>query len=503
MADNVAITAGTGTTIATDEVSVQTTNGLGHVQFVKLVDGTLNGTDAIPGTTASGLLVNTELPAAAALADATANPTTPSVGTFLHHFNGATWDRKLGSAAGTGNAASVATVWTLTALDGLGTMWVYAATWGVATVLIEGSVDGTNFFTLNLVTPSTGAIVTSITASGNWQVDIGGLKQVRARCSAFTSGTNTVTGRADSGGSAVVSLENPLPAGTNIVGALSANQSVNVAQVNGVATTTGIGVAGTGVQRVAVASDSSIVLATGAAAIGKLTANTGVIIGDVNVVSEIPGVAATSLGKAEDAVAATGDTGVMMLGIRTDTPATTTNASGDYHPPLIDANGALWTHPIQASFRIEVDSAGLTIATTAYVSGDHAGTVNTFAAAARVTGWGGVITGAALVDKSLKVSTIAVELWLFQSSPVSPGADNAVLTFADTDMSNFVGIINFDSGNWKATALNAVNSQQNLSLGYTSAATSLFGFYVLRGVPSGGFFSAVGDLRVSLQMLRD
>jgi hypothetical protein len=36
---------------------------------------------------------DTELPAAAALADATANPTTSALGTFLHGFNGTTWDR--------------------------------------------------------------------------------------------------------------------------------------------------------------------------------------------------------------------------------------------------------------------------------------------------------------------------------------------------------------------------------------------------------------------------
>lgn len=51
MADNVAITAGTGTSIATDEVQVDG-NTLGHVQYVKLVDGTLNGTQAVPGGTA-------------------------------------------------------------------------------------------------------------------------------------------------------------------------------------------------------------------------------------------------------------------------------------------------------------------------------------------------------------------------------------------------------------------------------------------------------------------
>jgi hypothetical protein len=42
MADNVAITAGTGTTIAADEV-VDATLGTAKVQYVKLMDGTLNG----------------------------------------------------------------------------------------------------------------------------------------------------------------------------------------------------------------------------------------------------------------------------------------------------------------------------------------------------------------------------------------------------------------------------------------------------------------------------
>lgn len=64
MADNVDITAGTGTAIATDEVQVSGTNALGHVQFVKLVDGTLNGTDAIGGDATNGLDVDvTRLPA--------------------------------------------------------------------------------------------------------------------------------------------------------------------------------------------------------------------------------------------------------------------------------------------------------------------------------------------------------------------------------------------------------------------------------------------------------
>lgn len=51
MADNVAITAGSGTTIATDDV------GGAHHQFVKLVDGTLNSSTVVPAGT-QGLYVD-------------------------------------------------------------------------------------------------------------------------------------------------------------------------------------------------------------------------------------------------------------------------------------------------------------------------------------------------------------------------------------------------------------------------------------------------------------
>lgn len=51
--------------------------------------------------------------------------------------------------------------------------------------------------------------------------------------------------------------------------ALPANQSVNVAQMNGVTTTMGNGAAGTGVQRVAIASDNTVLPAVGAGATGS------------------------------------------------------------------------------------------------------------------------------------------------------------------------------------------------------------------------------------------
>jgi len=68
---------------------------------------------------------------------------------------------------------------------------------------------------------------------------------------------------------------------------ITANSSVNIAQMNGVATTMGNGASGTGVQRVTIANDSTgqVKLAAGTAGIGKLTANSGVDIGDVDILS--------------------------------------------------------------------------------------------------------------------------------------------------------------------------------------------------------------------------
>lgn len=62
---------------------------------------------------------------------------------------------------------------------------------------------------------------------------------------------------------------------------------------------------------------------------------------DVDVTRLVPGVTATSLGKAEDAIAASGDTGVFMLAVRRDTP-TSGAAAGDYHEVEVDSLGRLW-----------------------------------------------------------------------------------------------------------------------------------------------------------------
>lgn len=82
-------------------------------------------------------------------------------------------------------------------------------------------------------------------------------------------------------------------------------------------------------------------LPAGTNAIGKLAANNGVDIGDVDVTSVVPGTGATNLGKAEDAAHTTGDVGVMALSVRQDTAAALGGTDADYQPLITDASGRL------------------------------------------------------------------------------------------------------------------------------------------------------------------
>lgn len=98
MADGVPITAGAGTTIGTDEVTIGGT--LQHVQRVKLVDGTDGGTDAIPGTAANGLDVDvTRIASPVASGTITALNGTVQLKTDGAHSVGiqvtGTWDQEL------------------------------------------------------------------------------------------------------------------------------------------------------------------------------------------------------------------------------------------------------------------------------------------------------------------------------------------------------------------------------------------------------------------------
>lgn len=65
-------------------------------------------------------------------------------------------------------------------------------TW-VATIQFEGSADGVTFVALNLTPTNSTTAATSATSNKTWQGACAGLKLVRARVSAYTSGTAVAT----------------------------------------------------------------------------------------------------------------------------------------------------------------------------------------------------------------------------------------------------------------------------------------------------------------------
>lgn len=63
-----------------------------------------------------------------------------------------------------------------------------------ATITWEGTIDGTNWKGILVAPVTTGTAALTATADGIFTVDVTGMLQFRARISAWTSGTITVTG---------------------------------------------------------------------------------------------------------------------------------------------------------------------------------------------------------------------------------------------------------------------------------------------------------------------
>lgn len=160
--------------------------------------------------------------------------------------------------------------------------------------------------------------------------------------------------------------------------------------------------------------------------------------------------------------------------------------------PLVGtAARGLYVDPHPTLSRIQVQSAGLTTATTAYVAGDQLGTQLTFANASRASGQGGTIRTATLLNANSIVG--AVDLFLFDRS-VTVATDNAANSFSDADMAFCLGVLSFPVP--VTSGANSLSTIEFSGLSFTTSATSLFGAMVTRSGHT--FFSAVTDLTVSL-----
>lgn len=275
MADNTTLNSGTGgDVIATDDVA-----GVKY-QRVKLVDGTADSTAAIPGDATNGLDVDvTRVSGTVTIAGAVTN-----AGAFATQESGAALtalqliDDAVATTAAAITTKGLAAVGTdgtnarILKTDAAGELQVDVLT--MPTVTVTGTVTADTelpaaaALTDNFANPTT----SNIAAMGMvWD----GVAWDRA---AGTSADGALVNLGANNDVTVTSGTITLGAGAATIGSLAANQSVNVAQINGVAATMGNGISGTGVQRVTLASDSTgqVTLAAGSATIGALTANQSV-----------------------------------------------------------------------------------------------------------------------------------------------------------------------------------------------------------------------------------
>ena len=145
---------------------------------------------------------------------------------------------------------------------------------------------------------------------------------------------------------------------------------------------------------------------------------------------------------------------------------------------------------------ISTVSDGLTIATTAYTSGDHVGGVFQFTVGDGIGPAYGEVCNVVVTDKAAVLG--AAELWLFKGTAApTVAADNAALSIADADLPNLVGV--WELSKVYTTALNKIVTlavTQGEAPYFTGPNGILYGVLVTRSGHT--FFGAVGDVTVTI-----
>lgn len=419
MVDNVAITAGSGTTIAADDIG-----GVLH-QRVKIAQGA-DGT---------GVDVSSAAPLQVTLANTGANATAVKV-----------------------DGSAVTQPVSLTSTTVTGTVAVTeSGTWTVQ--------------------PGNTANTTA------WKVDGSAVTQpVSASSLPLPTGASTLAGQAtvytEDAAAAADPLANMMMAvrrdtlstsevsadGDNIAMKATSKGQLHVATdartISGVTVSTGSGAMDTGTQRVAMATDSPGIITTGTAGSASAT------------VLSIQGVASMT------AVAVSAASLPLPSGAATLAKQPALGTAGTASADVISVQGVASMTPVQQAGYQVTCSTDITrpADTNAYTANDtwsdstSAPTAGgyTLTSAARVSGGSGIITDMYIMSSAVPGTLLQGEIHLFDSAATAVN-DNAAWALSDADAKLRVGIVAFTL---LADANNSYYHAQNLNIGYTCVGTA-------------------------------
>lgn len=156
------------------------------------------------------------------------------IGSTLNASSVYTLDTISPDTTSTGSIATVGNTVTL-ATNGQSSVGIQVTGSFTGTILIEGTTDGSTWSPTTAASLSNGTLQSTITGSFNGQSNVAGLSSLRLRATAFSAGTATVTLRGSSGVSTIM-LDNPIPTGSNVIGAVTQSGTWSVTATQGTAT---------------------------------------------------------------------------------------------------------------------------------------------------------------------------------------------------------------------------------------------------------------------------
>lgn len=171
----------------------------------------------------------------------------------------------------------------------------------------------------------------------------------------------------------------------------------------------------------------------------KVTWGTDGTATDTSVSAPLP--VDTQLAKAEDAAHSSGDSGVMVLGVRKDTAAALAGTDGDYIPLIVDSSGRLW---------VQVGASALPSGAATAAKQPALGTAGSASAdVLTVQGIASMTPLKASIDQTTPGTTDSVTVATGQGAGATIGATSgaAVVTDADGTLQQYLrGLVKLFSG---------------------------------------------------------